>query len=151
MVLQVPAAAAQVAVAQSRADKAAIRSATTRATGCSRAVGVHSGRLHEFDRPGLGRALACCTGDHVRTSSRPPLVFAAMILPLLVPLAPSAPAASETEVSPHFPKPPDLQARVEFRKRMYTEYGVGDFVLHDRENLGVIYDGPGGRRGEIGL
>src|SRR3970040_1524668 len=43
-------------------------------------------------------------------------------------------------ISPHFPKPPALHASVEFWKRMYTEFGVGDFVLHDRDNLHVIYD-----------
>lgn len=58
LVLEVPAAAAQEVevVAQRGVDKAAIRSATTRATGYSRACGVNSGRLYEFDRPGLGRA-----------------------------------------------------------------------------------------------
>ena len=39
----------------------------------------------------------------------------------------------------HFPKPPLLEPNVEFWKDIYTEYGVGDFVLHDRDNLGVIY------------
>src|SRR5574337_670304 len=43
-------------------------------------------------------------------------------------------------VSLHFPKPPTLYASVEFWKRMFTEFGVGDFVLHDRDNLHVIYD-----------
>ncbi len=85
----------------------------------------------------------------MRTASRPPLVFAALILPLLVPLASSA--SGETEIGPHFPKPPALHARVEFWKRIYTEFEVGDFDLHDGENLGVIYDDPGGLRGEIGL
>jgi len=41
--------------------------------------------------------------------------------------------------NPHFPKPPLLEPNVEFWKQIYTEYGVGDFVLHDRDNLGVIY------------
>ncbi len=154
--LEVPGAAAQEVevAAQRRADKAAIRSATTRATGCSRAVGANSGRLYEFDRPGWGGRLGALvrrTGGHVRTPRRPPRVFAALILPLLVPLASSAPTASETETGPHFPKPPALHARVEFWNRIITVFGVGDFVLHDRENLGVIYDDPGGRRGETGV
>ncbi len=68
------------------------------------------------------------------------MALAALILPLLLPPATSAAAASESEISPHFPKPPALHARVEFWKRIYTEFGVGDFVLHDRDNLGVIYD-----------
>ncbi len=85
-------------------------------------------------------ALAHCTGDQVRTFSCPPIALAALILPLLLPPATSAAAASESEISPHFPKPPALHARVEFWKRIYTEFGVGDFVLHDRDNLDVIYD-----------
>jgi membrane-bound lytic murein transglycosylase D len=28
---------------------------------------------------------------------------------------------------------------VEFWKRIYTEFGIGDFLLHDRENLAIIY------------
>ena len=38
-----------------------------------------------------------------------------------------------------FPKPALLETQVEFWKQIYTNYGVGDFVLHDRENLAVIY------------
>jgi len=38
-----------------------------------------------------------------------------------------------------FPKPAQLDAQVQFWKQIYTDFGVGDFVLHDRENLGVIY------------
>jgi membrane-bound lytic murein transglycosylase D len=41
--------------------------------------------------------------------------------------------------NPYFPKPPLLEPNVDFWKQIYTEYGVGDFVLHDRNNLGVIY------------
>ncbi len=53
----------------------------------------------------------------------------------------SAAAASEAVgISPHFPRPPALHPNVEFWKRIYTEFGVGDFVLHDRDNLHVIYD-----------
>jgi hypothetical protein len=40
---------------------------------------------------------------------------------------------------PHFPKPFALAPNVAFWKQVYTEHGVGDFVLHDRDNLGVVY------------
>ena len=50
------------------------------------------------------------------------------------------PELTSAAISPHFPKPPALYASVEFWKRMFTEFGVGDFVLHDRDNLQVIYD-----------
>jgi membrane-bound lytic murein transglycosylase D len=64
-----------------------------------------------------------------------------LVLPVVLSRLSPATAASETVgISPHFPKPPALQASVAFWKRMYTEFGVGDFVLHDRDNLGVIYD-----------
>ena len=56
------------------------------------------------------------------------------------PVAEPIPELVSASISPHFPKPPALHASVEFWKRMYTEFGVGDFVLHDRDNLGVIYD-----------
>ncbi len=70
-------------------------------------------------------------------------VFLLAILALSVVLSQLSPAAAATEdvgISPHFPKPPALHPNVEFWKRVYTEFGVGDFVLHDRENLHVIYD-----------
>lgn len=55
--------------------------------------------------------------------------------------APAAPAAGEDDASAsHFPSPPALSASVDFWKRIYTQFGVGDFVLHDRENLAMIYD-----------
>src|SRR5574341_474105 len=60
--------------------------------------------------------------------------------PVPEPVAEPIPELAPAALSPHFPKPPALQASVEFWKRMYTEFGVGDFVLHDRDNLGVIYD-----------
>ena len=69
------------------------------------------------------------------------LLAAILIAFVLLPLSPPALAASEPAVaSPHFPRPPALQPHVEFWKRIYAEFGVGDFVLHDRENLAVLYD-----------
>ena len=56
------------------------------------------------------------------------------------PVAEPIPELASAPLSPHFPKPPALYASVEFWKRMFTEFGVGDFVLHDRDNLHVIYD-----------
>ncbi len=56
------------------------------------------------------------------------------------PVPESNPEVISAPLSTHFPKPPALHASVEFWKRMFTEFGVGDFVLHDRDNLNVIYD-----------
>jgi membrane-bound lytic murein transglycosylase D len=39
-----------------------------------------------------------------------------------------------------FPKPPLLEPNVEFWKRVYAEFGIGDFVLHDRENVLIVYE-----------
>jgi membrane-bound lytic murein transglycosylase D len=68
-------------------------------------------------------------------------LLAILALSLLPSQLSSAAAASEAVgISPHFPKPSALHPNVEFWKRVYTEFGVGDFVLHDRDNLHVIYD-----------
>jgi membrane-bound lytic murein transglycosylase D len=81
------------------------------------------------------------------------LLTAIVIVSALVSLPRPAPPEDEAEpipdpvlelapapLSTHFPIPPVLHPSVEFWKRMYTEFGVGDFVLHDRDNLHVIYD-----------
>lgn len=39
----------------------------------------------------------------------------------------------------HFPEPAILKPSVTFWERIYTAYGVGEFVLHDRERLDVVY------------
>lgn len=59
---------------------------------------------------------------------------------LLPPARPASAAGEPESLTPPFPRPPALAARVDFWKRIYTEFGVGDFVLHDRENLAMIYD-----------
>jgi hypothetical protein len=41
--------------------------------------------------------------------------------------------------NPHFPEPLLLAPNVAFWKQIYTAYGVGDFVLHDRDRLDVVY------------
>lgn len=64
------------------------------------------------------------------------LISTAFVLP-----ARPAWTAAGADASPsYFPKPSTLQPNVEFWKQIYTDYGVGDFVLHDRDNLGIIYD-----------
>jgi membrane-bound lytic murein transglycosylase D len=69
------------------------------------------------------------------------VLLAILALSVVLSRLSSAAAASEAAgISPHFPRPPALHPNVEFWKRIYTEFGVGDFVLHDRDNLHVIYD-----------
>lgn len=63
-----------------------------------------------------------------------------LVLIAIVPLTPGGSAAGESEaISPHFPKPLALSSNVVFWKRIYAEFGVGDFVLHDRDNLAITY------------
>ncbi len=77
----------------------------------------------------------------MRTSHRRNFLLAIFALSLLLSqLCPVAEASEAVGTSPHFPRPPSLHPNVEFWKRIYTEFGAGDFVLHDRDNLHVIYD-----------
>ena len=39
-----------------------------------------------------------------------------------------------------FPRPLSLAPQVTFWTRVYTEFGNGDFVLHDRQRTGLIYE-----------
>ena len=65
----------------------------------------------------------------------------AVVLCTLLLVLPRLAAADVARVqNPHFPEPVALTPNVAFWKQVYTEHGVGDFVLHDRDNLGVIYD-----------
>jgi peptidoglycan lytic transglycosylase D len=65
-------------------------------------------------------------------------VLLAVTLMYIVLSLPIRPAAAEA-ANPHFPKPIALQAKVQFWKQIYSEYGVADFVLHDRDNLVAVY------------
>jgi membrane-bound lytic murein transglycosylase D len=63
-------------------------------------------------------------------------------MPSLLPgvISPAIAAGEYDASNSHFPRPPALSANVDFWKRIYTEFGVGDFVLHDRDDLAIIYD-----------
>lgn len=39
-----------------------------------------------------------------------------------------------------FPQPASLLPYVTFWKGVYTTYGVGDFILHDRDHIGLVYE-----------
>jgi len=69
---------------------------------------------------------------------------AGILTSLLVGILSMLPPLATADVGPlqnaHFPKPVALAPNVAFWKQVYTEHGVGDFVLHDRDSLGVIYD-----------
>jgi Transglycosylase SLT domain len=68
------------------------------------------------------------------------LVMAILAGTLLVASPRPAAADAAPPQNPHFPKPVALTPNVAFWKQVYTEHGVGDFILHDRDELGVIYD-----------
>jgi membrane-bound lytic murein transglycosylase D len=72
---------------------------------------------------------------------RCPVLLAAILIPAtLLALVRPTDATGHEAISPHFPTPPSLRAGVTFWKRIFTDFGVGDFVLHDRDNLDIIYD-----------
>ncbi len=48
------------------------------------------------------------------------------------------PILSRAEVL--FPRPPSLQAQVNFWKQVYTAHSIGDFILHDRDKVGIVYE-----------
>ncbi len=52
---------------------------------------------------------------------------------------PALAQSDETPQFPLFPKPAPLVPNVEFWKKVFTEYRIGDFVLHDRSNLALVY------------
>jgi len=76
----------------------------------------------------------------MRAFGRRVLLAAILIASVLLVLTAPAFADEDEAPNPHFPRPPALSANIDFWKRIYTEFGVGDFVLHDRDNLAVIYD-----------
>ncbi len=64
------------------------------------------------------------------------ILFALAISPLSGGASATEDAGSRNH---HFPEPAFLRPNVAFWEQIYTAYRVGDFVLHDRERLGVIY------------
>lgn len=68
------------------------------------------------------------------------LLLAALVMPSL--------ALAEQPVSGVlFPRPPELRGAVEFWKRVFAVYGTDHGIVHDSENLTVVYgvEGLGGR------
>lgn len=68
-------------------------------------------------------------------------VLAPILVALAISFSPQETFATDGDGSRnlHFPEPDFLKPNVAFWEQIYTAYGVGDFVLHDRERLGVIY------------
>ena len=64
-----------------------------------------------------------------------PLLLGCCLSPAL-----STPATGESAESPQFPRPALLAPNIEFWRHVYSTHGVEDFVLHDRENLAVVYE-----------
>jgi membrane-bound lytic murein transglycosylase D len=67
--------------------------------------------------------------------------------------APAPPRRSLAARQPDFPKSPALVPRVEFWKRIYSEVDTGGGLLHDADDLSVVYEavrlpGSGSRLGE---
>jgi len=68
-------------------------------------------------------------------------------------LAGSSAAAAATREE-NFPRPANLEANIAFWKQVFTEWGERDHVIHDKENLEVVYEvvqtNPSGSNGRIG-
>jgi membrane-bound lytic murein transglycosylase D len=71
--------------------------------------------------------------------SRALLAAILIVVALSVPFRSALADSGEAPSFPFFPKPSTLVPNVEFWKKVFTEYRIGDFVLHDREHLGLIY------------
>jgi len=67
-------------------------------------------------------------------------LLAAVLFALAVSVAPEGVSATDNHARDlHFPEPAFLKPNVDFWERVYTTYGVSDFVLHDRVRLDVVY------------
>jgi peptidoglycan lytic transglycosylase D len=62
------------------------------------------------------------------------------LITLIVVLSTANPTTVKAETVEAFPRPTALLPSVEFWKQVYTTYSVGDFVLHDRERVGLVYE-----------
>ncbi len=68
------------------------------------------------------------------------LMLAAILLAAAIAAVPRGGSATDSHARDlRFPEPAYLKPNVTFWERVYTTYGVGEFVLHDRERLDVIY------------
>jgi membrane-bound lytic murein transglycosylase D len=63
-----------------------------------------------------------------------------LLLGVLILCVPPGPTLGAGDPDILFPRPEVLQPNVDFWRQVYAEHGVEDFVLHDRENLGVVYE-----------
>ncbi len=67
-------------------------------------------------------------------------LLAAILFALAASVAPEGVSATDSHAQDlHFPEPAFLKPNVDFWERVYTTYGVSDFVLHDRVRLDVVY------------
>jgi membrane-bound lytic murein transglycosylase D len=65
---------------------------------------------------------------------------AAILLAFTIAFVPRGVFATDSHARDlNFPEPASLKPNVTFWERVYTTHGVGDFVLHDRERLDVVY------------
>ena len=60
-----------------------------------------------------------------------------ILVGLLLVAVPPRPAAADSAL---FPRPPAIQPRVRFWTRVYTEVGTDAGLIHDTEDLGVVYE-----------
>ncbi len=66
------------------------------------------------------------------------ILATSLLLSVLLSLPPVAPAHEAPP--PQRTPPPPMHPNVQFWTQIYSLFGIGDFVLHDRNNLSMIYD-----------
>ena len=66
-------------------------------------------------------------------------LFVTCFLMMALSLCPGFCRGSESEADP-FPVPQCIQPNVDFWKKVYTEYHSGQGIIHDNQNLDIVYD-----------
>ena len=62
------------------------------------------------------------------------------LIPAASTAAPRADTASVSSIRDPFPQPPELRDAVHFWRRVFAVWRRDQVVLHDTENLGIVYD-----------
>lgn len=68
--------------------------------------------------------------------TRAVVLAALLVLPFLL----LSPARAEDPAPAAFPRPASLEAQVHFWKRVFTQVSTSQFLIHDRDDVRVVYD-----------
>lgn len=78
----------------------------------------------------------------MKTLNRLPalLLFSSMVIATLAVVAAVAPAHASAKQSEHFVRPAELEPDIAFWRRVYTEVTTAGGLLHDPEDLSIVYE-----------